>query len=385
MVYILLRFLDRHLGIPICYLLALLGFKKKKKEMEAIGNPKKILLIKILGTGNLVIALPSIRAIRKRFPKSKITLLTGTASKTIIEKEPSLDSFIFLDWEESVLKAIVSVIKLFFKVRKEKFDLVIDFEQFLRFSSIVAVLSGAKRRIGFDTKNQGKTFLYTKKVKYNNNQHTSKTFGDIAKAVDAKVNYKNRRIFLTSNELDIANKFISKNKANKKILIGMHPGCGGNVQGRRWPQKKFAKLADRLIDEYSAIVFFTGSKKESALVNSILKKMENSAIDTTGNYDLFKLTAIISKCNLFVSNDTCPLHIAIAMNIPTVAFFGPNTPKLYGPLGKNHLVFYKNLKCSPCMTNFNEKRTYCKHFRCIREIPVEEVFNRIKDSKILKE
>jgi len=378
----LIKYIDRYIGISFCYLLRLFVFPYSKiRKQEKI---KKILLIKFSGFGNLVLALPSIRAIRKKYPDAEIVFLTHNTNKTIVEKDPSINKIITFDIE-NMSNTFIGIFKLISKLKKENFDLIFDFEQFSRFSAIISFLSNAGLRVGFNTKGQGREMLYNIKVLYNNNQHTSKTFADLASIMGAKVDFSDSRIFIIKKDKEKVNQFFKKHRIKRNdILIGIHPGCGINNPQRKWPKEKFAKLADFLIEDYKARIFFTGSNSEKKLIGEIQSMMKNNSLDTSGMLNLRELSEIISRCRIFFSNDTGPLHLASAMKIPVAAFFGPNTPLLYGPLGKNNLIFYKNLPCSPCTTNFNEKTTKCKHFKCIKNITLKEVLDKIKSSEVLE-
>jgi lipopolysaccharide heptosyltransferase II len=375
----LIKYIDRRVGIFFCKVVPIFFSVNKFKSK----NPKKVLLIKFSGFGNIVLALPAIRAIRKKYPKSNIYFLTHSINKSIIEKDPAINKIITMD-VDGTIKTLLNIFKLFINIRKENFDAVIDFEQFSRFSALITFFSGAKTRVGFDTIGQGRDNLYNLKVRYNNLQHTSKTFADIALSLEAQINFLDRKIFITNTDRKNIDLLLKNNKILKNdLLVGIHPGCGSNNPKRKWPKENFAKLADFLIKDYNAKVFFTGSNAEVNLVKEVQALMRENSFNFAGKINLRELSELISRCKLFISSDTGPLHLASAMNVPVISFFGPNTPVLYGPLGKKNLIFYKNFSCSPCTTNFNEKTSKCKHFKCITNIKFEEVKNKIKNSKIL--
>ena len=112
--------------------------------------------------------------------------------------------------------------------------------------------------------------------------------------------------------------------------------------------------------------------------------MKNRSINAVNRLNLKELAVLIEQCRFFISNDTAPVHIASAMKTPVVAFYGPNTPYLYGPRGKNDLVFYKDLFCSPCITNYNAKIHKCDHSTCMKTITVEEVLEGIEKKYFTK-
>lgn len=376
------KVIDRCIGIPICFFL---GLFKKSFNKSKDADVKKILFIKIFGFGNIILSLPAVNAIKKKYPKAKICYLTDLVNKDILEGHPLIDRVVYY---KSKLKGIIyNTIKLLLYLRKQKFDIIFDFEQFCRISSIISYLSGTKLKIGFNTKGQGRGHLYDIKVRCNNNQHVVKTFCDISKAVGIKsIDTNLVKLHFSNEDKKFINQFLQKNKLkNNTKLVGIHAGSGINVLGKRWDKKNFAQLADYLIKRYKVKIYFTGSKAEDNLIKNIIKLMkEKGSINAINLFTIKQLAYLVSKSDLFISNCTGPLHLASMMNTPIIGFYGPSTPLWYGPLSKKKIVLYKNMKCSPCMTNYNEKSTKCKHFKCMKMIKLQEVIDKISKSKILK-
>ena len=378
-----IRITDRYLGIFLCYILYFLEKwkkyifgKEKKREKD------KILMMKFWGIGNLVMILPTIRAVRERYPKAKIDIFTLSNNKGVLQHNPWIDNIYFLE-SKNFFVFVTTYLRNVFRARKERYDMILDFEQFAKTSSVFALLSGARERIGFDTPGQGRGIAYTRRVAYLDYKHMVETFFRIAKGAGVE------EADLSPVKLDIKDKekrkveFFLKNNSiqNDDIIIGVHIGCGDNMMmQRRWPKERFAQLGDRLIEKYSVKVVFTGTGEEEILVKETLSLMKNkhSAISAADKFNIKELAAFIKRCKFFVSNDTAPVHIASAMGIPVVGFYGPNTPGLYGPRGKNDLVFYKDPYCSPCITNYNAKISKCNDPRCVVSITVEEVFKGIE-------
>ncbi len=113
------------------------------------------------------------------------------------------------------------------------------------------------------------------------------------------------------------------------------------------------------------------------IINETIGLMSNKPLNAAGKLNLSQLAYLAEKCSIFISNDTGPVHLAAAVKTSTVSFYGPNTPFLYGPMWGKNDVFYKNLPCSPCITNYNAKSTKCKDPVCITGIKVQDVYNLI--------
>jgi ADP-heptose:LPS heptosyltransferase len=255
----------------------------------------------------------------------------------------------------------------------------LDFEQFARVSTILLFLIRAKQRIGFDTKGQGRGFLYSVRVPYTNDRHMSEIFADIAVSAGVYTIDRGQVSFpLSSDDKRMVTTFLTKTCSSTRSLIGMHIGSGDNFIGRRWPRENFARLADLLIEEYDAQIVFTGTQKECHLIESTLALIKYPVINACNQFRIRAFAAFIQKCDLFFSNDTSAVHLASALEAPIAAFYGPNTPLLYGPLSKQQFVFYKQLPCSPCITNTNAKTSFCRIPVCIRNITVEEVLEAVR-------
>lgn len=376
------KYVDKYIGSPLCLILGLFN-KHRVINFSFLQNKdiKAILLMKFWGIGNIVMLIPVLKQIRINFPQAKIIFFSLQYNRPILESISYIDEVVTLDAEKLyrfIRDCIISIIYF----RKKKFDFIFDFEQFIKISSLFALFIKARFKVGFDTDGQIRGRLYNLSVPYNNNQHMLESFADICRKVGiACKDLKLEKISTPWEVEDRVSLYLNKNNINKDdLLIGMHIGSGDNFLGRRWPKENFARLADILISDYRAKVVFTGSKAEYPLVKETKRLMKiNGAISSAGELGVLELIELIKRCHLFFSNDTGPLHIAVSVKTPVVGFFGPNTPRLYGPLGKDNLVFYKKTDCSPCITNLNCKTSYCKDPKCIKSITVEEVIEKVDE------
>ncbi|MFH1455959.1 MAG: glycosyltransferase family 9 protein [archaeon] len=377
----MIKVLDKYGGIPIC--VGLYSFDKITSPFRVPSSKKvrNILMLKFWGFGNIIMATPTIRAVKKKYPFAKITFVTLSKNKNILEKNLDVDEIIYFQ-VENLSQVVKDVLNLMLTFRKNKYDLILDLEQFARTSSILAYLSGTKKRVGFTTQGQGRGFMYPIKVVYNNDQHMVKTFTDIAKAVGANPdNYDLTKLDYSKEDEEYVNDYWDMVGVTKNdFIIGMHVSSGENVTARRWPKQNFAKLADEFIKTYKAKIVLTGAPSEKDAVQEVIDMIKNkgNVVNSTGKVNLSQLAALIDRCDVFVSNDTGPMHMAAAVSTPTLSFFGPNTPYLYGPWQKNKIDFFLDLDCSPCITNFNNKSTNCKDAKCLKQITVKDVMEKSK-------
>jgi ADP-heptose:LPS heptosyltransferase len=165
----------------------------------------------------------------------------------------------------------------------------------------------------------------------------------------------------------------------------VHPGdkvvginAGSVWATKRWLAAGFAAVADRIIRDLKARVIFVGGAKDAASVNEVLTMMKEQPLNWVGETTLKELVAVVARCQAFLTNDSGPLHIAVASLVPTVAIFGPTTRELgFFPYGSGHVVIEKDLACRPCGLH-GADRCPLGHFKCMKDITPDEVFAAVR-------
>lgn len=372
----LAKYVDRYAGILLCYALAALDlFREMVAPREGRIRVRRILLAKFWGIGNIVLLLPILVMVRRRFPEARIHFLTLARNASLLEGNRYVDRIWTVD-DRSVPRLAGTMLAAFAGLRREKIDLFLDFEQFARTSTLFGFLIGAKQRVGLKTPRQGRYLLYTAPVNYREDQHMAETFLDIARAGGVRERTWRPEPVRTTDA--------SRRKVEELIgvrpgrVVAVHVGSGDNFIGRRWPAESFSRLLDRLIREHDVLPVLTGTPAERGIVRNVLRGMTESAraLDLSGELSIPDLAALLERSEFLVSNDTGPVHVATSLGVPVLGFYGPNTPVLYGPLAPGSHAFYKELPCSPCITNLNYKTSFCRLPVCIENIRVEEVVNQ---------
>ena len=194
---------------------------------------------------------------------------------------------------------------------------------------------------------------------------------------------RNLELHLNEDDDRWVEDFISSNRVilNGKPVVGIVPG-GGASWGKescykRWPAKKYAKLADKLIEKFSATTILMGDKSEVELCNEVSAAMSHQPVIACGQTTITQFAALAQRCALLIVNDGGPLHIAVAAGVKTVSIFGPVSEEVYGPypIG-NNTVITKEIACRPCYRRFRIAR--CNHISCLKQLTVEAVLERIK-------
>jgi ADP-heptose:LPS heptosyltransferase len=371
---------DRYVGIVICHVLAFLrGLREIVAPHRELLEPQTILLVKFWGLGNIVLLLPVIRHLRQRYPEARIVFVSLARNRDLLEQCDEIDRRLYVR-DRGIATLVTTLLATVVRARRERPDLCIDFEQFARASVILAVLAGAKQIVGLATPGQGRGALQHKAVPYDDTQHMGQTYLDLARASGVpQRTYRPAAPRVTGGGRDAVEHLLAGHVVTGPLVV-VHPGSGDNFQGRRWPASSFARLADRLVAEEAATVVVTGTASEAPLTARVTRAMQHrdAVIDAAGRIGVDGLVALLSRATLLVTNDTAPVHLGSALAVPVFALFGPNTPRLYGPLSPGSHAFYRALPCSPCLTNMNYKTSLCRMPVCIRDITVDEVAVRIR-------
>ena len=198
------------------------------------------------------------------------------------------------------------------------------------------------------------------------------------------------KLNFSKNDKRIADRFLKDNniKAND-FVVCIAPGAAESAKSRMWPFNNYAELCDEIIDKYNSKIIFTGDINEIDLVESIQKRMDNKGktINAAGKVTLNQLFYLIGKSDLFIGNDSGPLHIAAAQGVKTIGLFGPNLPVRFGPYGKKNIGLYKGYNCefSPCINVHKGQVPDCLYPRdsndyqkCMKNISVNDVLKEVE-------
>jgi ADP-heptose:LPS heptosyltransferase len=323
-------------------------------------------------------------ALRQELPGAEIDFLTLRENRTLLERAGVVDHAIGVS-ADGYGRLMGSLWRAFRTIRRRRYDLVIDFEQFIKLSAIIAYLSGAPERIGFNTDGQRRGWLFTTRVVYTDSEHMRGIFIRLLRPLGIDSYPDPPPLPIEPEEAARSMSILAEHGVapDHFPLVAVHVGSGPNfyeVPLKRWPTQSFARLCDALIERHGASIVFTGKGNgERALIQQTMALMHHPAIDTCDQLSVGELLGLLRACHLVVSNDTSVMHLAAALKRPLVALFGPTNPLQYGPGNAEDLVFYKDLFCSPCLTNYNLKVSYCSDPVCIRTISVEEALAGIEE------
>ena len=362
-------------NIPVKYTEPKLG-DWAYRHTETLG--KKINKIGIFQTsfiGDSVLTTPLIKKTKKLFPDTQIVVITRPQTEDIFKPLPEVSEVILNDkrgWNK-----IAGVWKTAQAIKKSGIDILLVPHRSFR-SALIAWLSGVPIRIGF-TSSEG-WFLYTKTVPFSWMIHDAERNLSLLQGI-AKEKFGGEKLsmsFTPSAEENVARLLKDFNLEGKK-LVGIHAGSAWPT--KCWPMEYFVELISKLQTELGVqVVLVGGGKQDTDLGEKICQLAQGHAASLCGKTSLADLMALMKHLSLFITNDSGPMHIATAFDVPTLAIFGPTTRELgFFPYGQGHRVLeVKDLPCRPCALHGGNK---CPlgHFKCMKDITPDEVFKNAKE------
>jgi ADP-heptose:LPS heptosyltransferase len=394
-----MRRIDYYVGVPLCFLGSILNkliLLVGKRNMKA---PQNILFIELSEMGSAILVDPAMKKLQQEinanvhfaiFKKNKASL---DLLKTVPEEN------IYTIRENNMAAFIFDTVKFVFWTRTRKIDAVIDLELFSRFTALLTGFSGAPKKVGFHAYyNEGlyRGSFLTHKVAYNPHIHIAKNFIALVNALLAQ-----RREIPFSKSL-IADEEIKLAKAaigdeDKKNIRGIladcfeeyspqqhriiliNPNASELLIQRRWPPQFYVQLMKSILEACgNALILITGDPGEREEAGLLKEQVQSQrVINFAGKITFAQLPALYSISEFMITNDSGPGHFSAVTDMPSFVIFGPETPALYGSLGKTTAI-YAGLACSPCVSAANHRKTACKDNVCLQVIKPEHLFTVIK-------
>ena len=379
-----LQHVENLLGGLACSILSLFSFLLPWNKPSDSAKVKRVLCVKFWGIGSLILATPFFEEAKRVFPNAEIELLTLSGNRGVAKMLPGLDRVHYLDLGCNLFQAVVAFVRCMFAMRSNRYDVLLDLEFYTRASAVLAFFSGAATRVGYHSQGVWRGTFHTHRIAFNVYRHVTANFRNLLEpfgAVCADQPLMPRLVFGEDGRREV-DSLLAKCGCQKPFFV-VNVNAGELAYERRWAPERFAELVSRLCDRHDAEVFFIGSPSERAYVASVTERVGRGAgrvHNVAGNLSLDGLAELFRRSAFVVTNDSGPLHLAVAVGTNVAAFFGPETPVLYGPVGDGHLVFFPSIPCAPCINAERAKDLKCWQptVRCQDSIGVDEVFNRVE-------
>lgn len=293
---------------------------------------------------------------------------------------------------------LIDTVRFLINVRRMKIDATVDMEFFARAPAILAYLTGAQRRVGlhqFTTEAPYRGDLMTHRVQYNPYLHVSRAYRVLVEALGHDpeeipllklpchpVEESVPTFEPTADETAKVWEILSScgTEKLKPQLVILNPKPGDLLPLRSWPTERFTELGKRILSEFDDVTLIvTGLPSEKDIAKEICSAMGSPrVICVAGVLSLRQLMVLYTIADVLVTNDSGPAHFASMTHIDTIVMFGPETPKLYSPLGGHSHCIWSEIACSPCLSALNHRTSACRNNVCMQVITVDEVFEKVQ-------
>ena len=338
-------------------------------------NWGNLLIVQTSFLGDTVLTLPLITEVRRLLPVVKLSLLCQPLSRELLQDHPAIDEIIVDDkkHQDRGLGGLRRKAKI---LAAKKFTLALTPHKSLR-SALLLALAGIPNRIGF-RQSRG-WFLFHQRVERDPARHDVERNLSLLTAFGVGAEQCRRAIDLPISpvvQAQVDRKFRALGIGENKDIIGVNPGSVWPT--KRWSRQGFAELIRSLRQKFDCQIVLFGGAEDGEVVREVLAGCGTAAISLVGEISLRELPAAIRRCRVFVTNDSGPMHIAVAQRVPTVAVFCATTADLgFFPYSKNAIVVEKNLSCRPC-TSHGGRRCPLGSEACIRLVEPVNVLQAVE-------
>ncbi len=347
----------------------------------------QILVIRFRFLGDTVLTVPFLRNLRRAEPEARIVWMVAPGDAEVVKGIPYVDEFIFWDTRKEsdgrpgAHRTLAGKISFVRELRRRRFDKVYVLKRSFS-SALMALLSGARRRIGFDT--EWRAPLLTRRVAYRAKQHEVECFLDLLRADGIPTPDNHLETWLSPDEDAFAADFLERTGFKPgEAVVGLHPFCANPPRG--WHEDDFVAVANEVQRRYGVRILIFGGKQDQGLAEKMRQRIAPAAVSLAGRTSLRESMALLARCTAFVCNDSGVMHLGAALGVPLVALFGPQSPAKFGPWTKNARVVYHAFPCSPCRQKFFTECAPSARGKpaCMEAITVREVLDALDSLGVL--
>ncbi len=356
-------------------------FTKTLAVYEEAQSRQKILVIKLSALGDVILSIPSLRALRKAYPNAWISALVGRRSRGIVRNCPYVNDTLVYD-ESAGIPRVVRMLRMARILSREDFDIAVDLQN-NRLSHSLSFLSGARVRAGYQN-GKWSFFLNRRAKDVSYALPPVEHQFQVLKLLGIEETEKELELWTRpAEDASIADFWRDAWVATGQTLVGINLSASARWPTKQWGIENYAKLCEELARRNIRVVL-TGAPEDKGILEKFYSLTRVKPVSAVGKTSITELVALIRRCQVFVSSDSAPMHIASGLGVPLVALFGPTDPKRHLVPPARYEVFWKEVPCSPCYL----RNCPIGHV-CMKKITVQEVLNAIlyllKENPVLVE
>ena len=322
----------------------------------------RILVIRLSSMGDIILITPALQALKAHFPRAHLDVLVKARYRELLQGHPHVDGLFVLEEGEGICS-------LAGRLRKRPYDIVLDLHANLR-SRMLSLLLPAERTLRVRKRVLQRRLSVLFHRRSEPLVHTSDLYLGTLWPLGIRARREPPRLYLQPDEVQVAERFFGQHHlAERPVLIGLHPGA--RWPGKCWPAERYMRVGRRLTEGGRRGVLVFAGPGEEGLAKQVAEGIGSAAVVVAGQ-TLRQLMALVARCDVFITNDSGPMHLATALGVPVVAIFGPTHPALgFWPLGERDVVLTANLSCSPCSLHGGRR---CPRNRlCLEQVTVDQV------------
>lgn len=397
-----IRFLDYWLGVPACGLLT--GLRKLGTAFvpasAELSTARRILFLKFIEQGATVLAQDAIRRATTAVGRDNVFFCVFESNRAILDLLDTVPADNILCIRDRRLSTfVIDFLRAARTVRRRGVNTVIDMEFFSRASAIFSFLTGAAIRVGlhrFTGELPYRGDLMTHRVQYLPHLHIAALYSVLVEAAfHDPTELPMLKLPLTgigaapgapppftptAAELEQMRARLDGGEASPIVVL--NPNASDLLPLRKWDTARFVTLARRIHAAYpDALIVLTGAPSERQAADALCREIGlPRTLSVAGQTTLRELLTLYSIADVLVTNDSGPGHFASLTPVHAIVMFGPETPRLFGPLAPSTTVIWKELACSPCVSVFNHRLSPCRNNVCMQAIAVDEVFDAVRSA-----
>ncbi len=381
------RRFDRLAGPPLCSALGLWDAlaEKGRRGTRPPEDVSRILVSKMGNIGDTVLMSPAIQSLRHAFPTAHIAFVATSHNVEIVKMLDGIDECVFLDYRRCLTDPLYFA-RFVRRLRSGRYQVAIDFDQWQHLPPQYLYLARIPVRVGFDTADERRAALFTKRVPYVEDEHSS----------GHEVEYFERLIWTlgvpSSNAMPelvvsrpderaidalLAERAISP--AEDVVIVYPSGRSKGGIS-RAWPADRFVAACDHVIASRGCALVFIGSADERPETEAIAARVRGETLVLNGMLSLGQVATLLRRASLFFGNEGGPMHMAAALGVPCVSLFGPTNAERWGAYGREHINVVASVPCSPCFFLGAKRRECVRQGACMDSISLAEVERALDDA-----
>ena len=348
-----------------------------RKRLSKDFTPKRILVVKLDHLGDVLLATPVFSNLHQTYPNAELHALTGAWSRVVLEKHPNVNKV--LEYNSPAFSrtgeptSLKQTFQLYRELRRQKYDLLVELRSDWRIVWFALLRVTPKRldRAASQVANKLGFPQFT-------GAHETTRNLDVLHKAGIPTPIQTTTFSITVEDKKWGSDFLSLLQIDReRPLIAIHPGSP--IPLKRWMSERYAELADWLIARKRAEILFVGVKDEIPIITEIQALMRAESNNIAGKTTLTQLASILHTCNVFIGNDSGPMHLAAAVGTQTIGLYGPGDPTRFGPVGPKCQTIRQKLDCPPCLG------TTCRFGKegCMSKIQVADVIQTLEHGRYL--